>query len=225
MKLSGRNILITGALRGIGRGRHRPRRTGANIGINYRSQAAEAEETAAIVRKHGGKAELYQVDVSDQPAVEKMVESFARRLRQRRRLHLQRRLQRPRSHDQGRHGGLPQDDRRLEWGAFYGVRAAAQKMVAQEGGSIIVVSSPHGKILVPTAMAYNMAKAAIDHMARTAAIELAQYRIRVNIIHPGWIDTPANGNSSRTSSSRKGRPTSLEADGDGGRRWGGWRRS
>jgi len=39
-------------------------------------------------------------------------------------------------------------------------------------------------------MAYNMAKAAIDHMARTAATELFRYRIRVNVIHPGWIDTP-----------------------------------
>jgi glucose 1-dehydrogenase len=54
----------------------------------------------------------------------------------------------------------------------------------------VVVSSPHAVIPIPTAMAYNMAKAAIDHMARTAAIELAQHRIRVNIIHPGWIDTP-----------------------------------
>jgi glucose 1-dehydrogenase len=39
-------------------------------------------------------------------------------------------------------------------------------------------------------MAYNLSKAAIDHMARTAAIELAESRIRVNLVHPGWIDTP-----------------------------------
>jgi glucose 1-dehydrogenase len=39
-------------------------------------------------------------------------------------------------------------------------------------------------------MAYNMSKAAIDHMARTASMELAPHRIRVNIVHPGWIDTP-----------------------------------
>jgi glucose 1-dehydrogenase len=45
-------------------------------------------------------------------------------------------------------------------------------------------------IAIPTSMAYNMAKAAIDHMARTAAIELAGDRIRVNVVHPGWIDTP-----------------------------------
>jgi glucose 1-dehydrogenase len=77
------------------------------------------------------------------------------------------------------------------WGAFYGVRAAAQQMVKQgKGGSIAVVSSPHAVLAIPTAMAYNMSKAAIDHMARTAAIELAPHRIRVNIIHPGWIDTP-----------------------------------
>jgi glucose 1-dehydrogenase len=43
---------------------------------------------------------------------------------------------------------------------------------------------------MPGAMAYNMAKAANDQMARTAACELAQHRVRVNIIHPGWIDTP-----------------------------------
>jgi glucose 1-dehydrogenase len=77
------------------------------------------------------------------------------------------------------------------WGAFYGVRAAAQQMVKQgQGGSICVVSSPHAVIPIPTAMAYNMSKAAIDHMARTAATELATHKIRVNIVHPGWIDTP-----------------------------------
>ncbi|MBM4075803.1 MAG: SDR family oxidoreductase, partial [Planctomycetes bacterium] len=73
----------------------------------------------------------------------------------------------------------------------YGVRAAAIQMKKQaKGGSIVVISSPHAVLAIPGAMAYNMAKAAIDHMARTAAIELADDRIRVNIVHPGWIDTP-----------------------------------
>jgi glucose 1-dehydrogenase len=77
------------------------------------------------------------------------------------------------------------------WGAFYGVRASAQQMIRQgKGGAICVVSSPHSLVPFPTAMAYNMAKAAIDHMARTAAIELIKDNIRVNVFHPGWIDTP-----------------------------------
>ena len=77
------------------------------------------------------------------------------------------------------------------WGAFYTLRAATRQMIEQgQGGSIVVISSPHAFIPVPRSMAYNMSKAAIDQMARTAAIELVEQRIRVNIIHPGWIDTP-----------------------------------
>jgi glucose 1-dehydrogenase len=77
------------------------------------------------------------------------------------------------------------------WGAFYGLRAAAQQMIRQgRGGSIVVVSSPHAVEAMPASMAYNMAKAAVDQMARTAAMELLAHSIRVNIIHPGWTDTP-----------------------------------
>ena len=66
-----------------------------------------------------------------------------------------------------------------------------KQMVTQgAGGNIVVISSPHAHMAIPGAMAYNMAKAANDQMARTAACELAQHRIRVNIIHPGWTDTP-----------------------------------
>lgn len=53
------------------------------------------------------------------------------------------------------------------WGALHGVRASAQQMLRQgKGGAITVVSSPHAIIPFPTAMAYNMSKAAIDQMAR-----------------------------------------------------------
>src|SRR5262249_42549309 len=77
------------------------------------------------------------------------------------------------------------------WGAFHTLRAAARRMIAQGGGgSVVLIGSPHAVIAVPLAMAYNMAKAAVDHMGRTAALELAEHRVRVNVIHPGWIDTP-----------------------------------
>ena len=83
------------------------------------------------------------------------------------------------------------------WGAFL---PGARRRAADDrpsttadrstGGSIVVVSSPHAYIAVPRSMAYNMSKAAIDQMARTAAIELVEHQIRVNIVTPGWIDTP-----------------------------------
>ena len=76
-------------------------------------------------------------------------------------------------------------------GAFYALRAGCRQMVKQgQGGSVVVISSPHAHAAVPTCMAYNMAKAANDQMARTAAVELLPHHIRVNLIYPGWTDTP-----------------------------------
>ncbi len=191
MKLKGRSFLITGASKGIGRGcAIELAKEGANIAINYRSGQSDAEAAAEEIRKLGGKTLLLQADVSNQLEVEgmvkKTVETFGR--------------------IDGYVSNAAYSDRQLMvdadmegfkktidvtmWGAFFGVRAAAQAMIDQKGGVIIVMSSPHAVIPIPMAMAYNMAKAAIDHMARTAAIELAKHRIRVNVIHPGWIDTP-----------------------------------
>lgn len=192
MKLDGRNVLVTGASRGIGRGcAIECAREGANVAINYRSHPDDAAEVAEQVRELGRKAVVIQADVSEQGAVESMVAQAADEL-----------------------GSLDcfvsnaaYSDRELMveadmegfkrtidvsmWGPFFGVRAASQQMIRQgNGGAITVISSPHAVIAVPTAMAYNMAKAAIDHMSRTAAIELAEHRIRVNVVHPGWIDTP-----------------------------------
>ena len=152
---------------------------GANVAINFRSHRDKAEEVKAEIEKLGRKAILVQADVSDQTAVEGIVAQTVRDFG---------RLDvfvsnavysdRERMIDANMEGFKRTIDVTM-WGAFYGVRASAQQMVKQgQGGSIVVVSSPHAVIPIPTAMAYNMAKAAIDHMARTAAIELAPHRVR-----------------------------------------------
>lgn len=192
MKLKGRNALVTGASRGIGRAcAVELARQGANVGINFRSHPEEAEEVAKEVRAAGAKALLLQGDVADLKSVEGMVAKTASELGSvdffvsnaaysDRQLMLEADM-----------AGFRRTIDVTMWGAFHGVRASAQQMVKQgRGGSIVVVSSPHAVLAIPTAMAYNMAKAAIDHMARTAAIELVQHKIRVNVVHPGWIDTP-----------------------------------
>jgi glucose 1-dehydrogenase len=64
-------------------------------------------------------------------------------------------------------------------------------MIAQgQGGAVVIVSSPHAQIAFPNCMAYNMAKAALDQMAKSAALELLPHKIKVNAIYPGWTDTP-----------------------------------
>ncbi|MBY0504311.1 MAG: SDR family oxidoreductase [Bryobacteraceae bacterium] len=77
------------------------------------------------------------------------------------------------------------------WGVFHCSQVAARRMVHQgTGGSIVVVSSVHAERAYPNSTAYNGAKAAVNHMARTWAAELAPHRIRVNCVEPGWTDTP-----------------------------------
>ena len=63
---------------------------------------------------------------------------------------------------------------------------------AGRGGKIEIISSVHAELAVPRSAAYNMAKAAMTHLGATMAGELAAHRINVNVILPGWIDTPEN---------------------------------
>lgn len=77
------------------------------------------------------------------------------------------------------------------WGAFHALRACTNQMLKKgNGGNVVIVSSPHAVVPYPSCMAYNMAKAGLDMMAKTAAIELIKHNIRVNIVYPGWTDTP-----------------------------------
>ena len=192
MKFAGRTALVTGASRGIGRGvAIALAREGANVAINFRSHPDEAAEVKEEVERLGGKALLVQADVADQLAVEEMVARTAKTFGS-----LDHFVSNAAYSDrqlmvEADMAGFKRTIDVTMWGAFYGVRAAAQQMIKQgEGGSIAVISSPHAVLAIPTSMAYNMAKAAIDHMVRTAAIELVGHRIRVNTVHPGWIDTP-----------------------------------
>lgn len=188
----GKNALVTGSSKGIGRAVAIDlAKGGANVTVNCSSSRKNAEEVVREIEKLGRKAIICECDVSDQESVEAMVQQTVDAF-----------------------GSLDLfvsnaafSDRQLMveadmtgfrktidvsmWGAFYGLRASAQQMIKQgTGGAVTVVSSPHSQIPFPTAMAYNMAKAAIDHMARTAAIEVIKHGIRVNVFHPGWIDTP-----------------------------------
>ena len=188
----GKNALITGSSKGIGRAAAIAlARGGANVAVNCSSSKAQAEEVAEEIRKLGRKALVVACDVSDLKAVQDMVAQTVSAfgsldLFVSNAVYSDRQLMVDADMD-----GFRRTIEVSMWGALHGVRTAAQQMLKQgKGGAITVVSSPHAIIPFPTAMAYNMAKAAIDHMARTAAIELVKSGIRVNVFHPGWIDTP-----------------------------------
>ncbi len=75
-------------------------------------------------------------------------------------------------------------------GVFLGLRHAGPAIAAAGGGSVINLSSILGKVAMPGAAAYCASKGAVLMLTKAAALEWAPARIRVNSIHPGFIDTP-----------------------------------
>jgi glucose 1-dehydrogenase len=190
--LSGKTALVTGASSGIGRATALAlAKAGADVAVNYLTYPEGAEELAGQVRAIGRQVQLFQVDVADQDAVEAMVSQIIRDFGGLDILVANAFYSDEAPFHLADMAGFRRTIDVTMWGAFYGVRAAARQMIRQgRGGAIVVVSSPHAHEALPASMAYNMAKAAMDQMARTAAVELLAHRIRVNIIHPGWTDTP-----------------------------------
>jgi 3alpha(or 20beta)-hydroxysteroid dehydrogenase len=78
-------------------------------------------------------------------------------------------------------------------GTFMGVRAVIEPMKAAGGGSIINVSSIDGVQSKAGLSAYSSTKWAVRGLTKSAAIELGQYGIRVNSVHPGGIFTAMGG--------------------------------
>lgn len=71
--LTGRTILITGASRGVGAAAAKiAAAAGADVGINYRSKAKRAQTVADAVVAEGRRAELFEADLTDAAAVQKM---------------------------------------------------------------------------------------------------------------------------------------------------------
>ncbi len=196
-KLKDKVALVTGASRGIGKGIALClAEEGADIVVNYRSQRQEAEEVALQVEKMGRKAVIWQADAADREGQQRMFAAAVAEFGFIDIVVANAGINFP---------GYVVD---LDWkdalrvfevtmfGVFHTCQFAAQQMIAQnkagrQGGKIIVISSIHEEMAVPASAPYNMSKAAVNHLTRTLALELAPYRINVNSINPGRIDTPS----------------------------------
>jgi NAD(P)-dependent dehydrogenase (short-subunit alcohol dehydrogenase family) len=74
-------------------------------------------------------------------------------------------------------------------GVVWVCQAVVPHMVDRRSGSVIVFSSGMASTGFPGAAAYSSSKAALGAFARTLAAEVAEHRVRVNVIAPGVIDT------------------------------------
>ncbi|ANF95645.1 glucose 1-dehydrogenase [Paenibacillus bovis] len=82
-------------------------------------------------------------------------------------------------------------------GVFLGTKYGVIHM-KEHGGSIINISSIEGLIGDPRIAAYNASKGGVRILTKSAALHAAPYKIRVNSIHPGYINTPMIGEDPET---------------------------
>lgn len=184
--------LVTGAARGIGKATAaRLAWDGCDIVLADVCAPSGAETAVQAVEAAGRSALFVQTDVGDRAAVEALFaraqERFGRLdvLVNNAAINIRKPLIDLAVEDVARVWAVAQ------WGVFHCAQLAARRMVEQgEGGAIVSISSVHAVRAFPSSTAYNGAKAAVNQMTRTWAAELAKYRIRVNAIEPGWIDTP-----------------------------------
>jgi glucose 1-dehydrogenase len=190
--LDGRVAIVTGGARGIGAATAiELARHGASIAIFDICDPDQAAATLSAVREFGTSPLFYQGTVADRQATDRMVEATAQRfghidiLVNNAGINIRKPLLELEVQDVAKVWDV------VLWGTFHCTQLTARRMVAQDkGGSIVMVSSVHAYRPFVLSTAYNGAKAAVNHMAATWAAELASARIRVNVIEPGWIDTP-----------------------------------
>lgn len=190
--LGGKRVLVTGAAEGIGKGcAIELARAGADVILNDKPGSSILEDVAEEIRKIGRRCWTIRADVFAREGCEELVERCVEITGVPDIL-----ISNPAYGKRCDLLDYPAEefdrviDATLKPGFHLG-RATAKRMVEEKiAGSILFISSVHAEMPFARSAPYNAAKAGLNHLAHTMAIELAAYRINVNAIEPGWIDTP-----------------------------------
>ncbi|MBX3411348.1 MAG: SDR family oxidoreductase [Pirellulales bacterium] len=191
MKLQGKLALVTGAGRGIGRGcALELAREGAALVINDRPGSPDLASAAEEIRALGRRCTAIEADVFSRAGCESLVAQAAQVGA------IDLLVSNPAF---GRRGKFLEYDPEVFDRVIQGTLAsgfhmsqlvARQMVAAGRRGKIVFISSVHAYRPYADSVAYNAAKAGLNHLAKTIAVELVKHRINVNLIEPGWIDTP-----------------------------------
>jgi glucose 1-dehydrogenase len=194
IQLDGKRALVTGGNSGIGKAIALALGgAGAKVAVNYVVHPEAAQETVRSIQAQHTEALALEADVSNPDAVKQMFERL----------------------DQA-WGGIDilinnagiDGERAFGWetkpeawrkvievnlfGAFYCCREALQRMVRQQQGVILSISSVHELIAWSGYSAYAASKGALGMMTKTLAQEAAPHGVRVLALGPGAIKTPIN---------------------------------
>ena len=189
--INNKNILVTGAAKGIGKGiAERFASEGANIlaadilGEEAKSVARELSE------KYSVKAEGYQIDLTNNDEIEKMMAYMAENFGSIDILVCNAGIT---IHNWATDYPLEDIDKvfDLDMRAYYLCsRVAARYMKQQESkGNIVCISSVNSHVYHSKRSLYNVCKSAVNGMVGTFGVEWARYGIRVNAVAPGYVAT------------------------------------
>lgn len=187
----GKVALVTGAGSGIGRASALAfARSGARV-IVADMDPLGGRQTVRLIEEAEGEARFVQADVSDEPQVERLVDTC---------IDVFGRLDF--AHNNAGIGAPPTALHETELGNFERVlgvnvigvwlclKHEARVMLLQGGGSIVNTASLAGLIGFPMHVAYATSKHAVIGITRTAALEYARAGIRVNAVCPAFVQTP-----------------------------------
>lgn len=192
LNFTGKNVLITGASRGIGRAAaHLFAQQGARVGVHYHQNRAAAAET--LREMSGGSHTLLQADVKDSDAVAAMVDQAINSLG---RIHIL-------VNNAGVYEDHPLADTDYQtwqesWrrtlqtnlvGAANVTHRVAQHMIEAGGGRIVNVSSRGAFRGEPDSPAYGASKAGLNAMSQSLARHLAPHNVFVGVVAPGFVET------------------------------------
>ena len=207
-RMKGKVAFITGGSDGIGRATAiRLAEEGAHVIICARRPENLAEAEAAV--KEVGSVEALQLDVGDIDAYAKAIEDAAAR---------HGRLDALVNNAMSVHYSNILDTSLEDWRAdfrvnadavFVGTKTALRIMYGQKSGAIVNIASTNGLLAMIGMSSYSASKAALIQFSAVAAMEAAEHNVRVNVIAPGQILTPAVENFAKYDPERASKATAA----------------
>lgn len=187
--LSGKVAVVTGSGRGLGKGVALGLGAAGARVVTASRTTSEAEATAAEIRRAGGEAAAFSVDITDRADCSRLVADAVGRYGS-----LDVMVCNAASNLHGPALDLSEDywTRCLEvelTGYFYAAQAAGAQMVKQgTGGSIVMISANSSVVGYGELITTAAAKGGVDQMCRNLAVEWGRHNIRINSVNPGYTE-------------------------------------